>query len=330
MIRFGILGAAAIAPRALVHPCLDEPRAAVHAIAARDRARAETYAKFAHIPHVFDHYQAVLDQPKIDAIYVPLPISLHREWTINALRAGKHVLCEKSFAANAVEAQDMARVAADTGRVLMEAFHYRYHPVFIRAKEIYDSGVLGTITEIRATFHVPVGDPNNIRMNYATGGGVTMDIGCYPISWVRHISGEEPSDVTARAEVGPPYVDVMLDATLRLPSGVVAHTSGDMRANATIKTELVVIGELGTLTVENPVAPQMGHQLRVATSAGTTTERLDRRPTFAYQLDAFIDAVDNGAPLLTGADDAVKQMRVIDRCYRAAGLPLRGDPDLAS
>ncbi|HEY6598193.1 MAG TPA: Gfo/Idh/MocA family oxidoreductase, partial [Pseudomonadales bacterium] len=235
---------------------------------------------------------------------------------------GKHVLCEKSFASNAAEAQAMAR--AGTGRVLMDAFHYRYHPMFIRAKQIYESGVLGAIATIHATFHVPVRDPANIRMNYATAGGVTMDIGCYPISWVRHLSGEEPDEVVARAEVGPPHVDVMLEATLHLPSGVVAQTSGDMRETASFKAEVIVKGARGTLTVVNPLLPQMGHELRVATATGTTIERLDRRPTFGYQLDAFIDAVTAGAPLLTGADDAVKQMRVIDRCYQAAGLPLRG------
>ncbi len=141
---------------------------------------------------------------------------------------------------------------------------------------------------------------------------------------MRHPSGEEPNEVVARAEVGPPHVDVMPEATLHLPSGVVARTSGDKRPNAAFKAEIVVTGERGTLTVVNPLLPQMGHELRVATATGTTVERLDRRPTFGYQLDAFIDAVTAGAPLLTGADDAVKQMRVIDRCYQAAGLSLRG------
>jgi predicted dehydrogenase len=211
----------------------------------------------------------------------------------------------------------------------MEAFHYRYHPMFVRAKEIFDSGALGTIREIRAVFDVPAIDPNNIRMNYRTGGGVTMDIGCYPISWARHITGEEPIEVAAQAQVGPPYVDVMLSATLKFPSGIVARTSGDMRASATFKAELEVTGDAGTLLLVNPLLPQSGHQIRVTTRDGTTIETLDRRATFGYQLDAFIDAVENGKPLLTGADDAVKQMRVIDRCYRAAGLPLRGDVDIA-
>ena len=328
MIRFGTLGAAGITPRALIAPCVDEPRVFVYAIAARDRKRAEAFAQHAGIRHVQGDYQQVVENPKVTAIYNPLPIHLHHEWTVKALRAGKHVLCEKSFASNAIEAQDMAHVAAETGLVLMEAFHYRYHPLFIRAKQIFDSGVLGTVREIRAVFDVPAADPSNIRMNYHTGGGVTMDIGCYPISWARHITGEEPIEVAARAEVGPPHVDVMLAATLKFPSGIVAQTSGDMRASARFIAELEVNGDAGTMMVVNPLLPQSGHQLRVTTREGTRTETLDRRPTFGYQLDAFIDAIENGKPLLTGADDAVKQMRVIDRCYRAAGLPLRGDPDV--
>lgn len=328
MIRFGTLGAAAITPRALIAPCVDEPRVFVYAIAARDRKRAEAFAQYAGIRHVQDDYRQVVENPKVTAIYNPLPIHLHHEWTVKALRAGKHVLCEKSFASNAIEAQDMANVAAETGLVLMEAFHYRYHPLFIRAKEIYDSGVLGTVREIRAVFDVPLIDPTNIRMNYHTGGGATMDIGCYPISWARHITGEEPIEVTARAEVGPPHVDVMLAATLKFPSGIVARTSGDMRATAKFKAELEVKGDAGTMLIVNPLLPQSGHQIRVVTATGTSIETRDRRATFGYQLDAFIDAIEHGKPLLTGPDDAVKQMRVIDRCYRAAGLPLRGDPDV--
>ena len=141
MIRFGLLGAAAIAPRALVFPCVDEPNAYIRAIAARDRTRAENFATWARIPEVHDDYQAVIDNPKCDAIYIPLPITSHREWTLKALEAGKHVLCEKSIAANAAEAAQMAASAREKKLVLMEAFYYRYHPVFRRAKEIVAAGM---------------------------------------------------------------------------------------------------------------------------------------------------------------------------------------------
>jgi predicted dehydrogenase len=315
---------AKITPRALINPCIDEPRAHVVAIAARDRARAESYARHAHIRYVLDDYQAVIDHPRVNAIYNPLLITAHKEWTLKALAAGKPVLCEKSFASNVEEAQAMADAAAAAHLVVMDAFHYRYHPVFIRAKEIYDSGVLGTIEHVSAAFHIPITDANDIRMDYATGGGVTMDIGCYPISWVRHITGEEPVDVTAQSEVGPPHVDLLLEAQMTFPSGVQATTSGDMRPEVQFRADIDVVGSAGTLKVVNPIAPQIGHAIQLTVNGRTTTETLDRRPTYGYQLDAFIAAVEEGAPIFTGPEDAVAQMRLIDRCYEAAGLPVRG------
>jgi predicted dehydrogenase len=321
---FGILGAAKIAPRALVEPCAADPSATIQCVAARDRARAEKFAREHGIPDVHDGYDDVIADPAIDAVYNPLPISLHRRWTIAALRAGKHVLCEKSFAANAREAEEMAHVAAETGLVLMDAFHYRYHPVFVRARAVVESGLLGPVRSVVAAFHVPVTDPDDIRMNYATGGGVTMDIGCYPLSWARHITAEEPAEVSATAEVGPPHVDTFLAAELRFPSGIEAHVSGDMRPGVRFRMDLKVTGDRGEMFVRNPLAPQLGHRIDLDLGGEKTTEELDRRTTYAYQLDAFVAAIRDGKPLLTGAEDAVRQMHLIDRCYEAAGLPLRG------
>ncbi len=324
MIRFGTLGAALITPRALVYPCVDEPRATIRAIAARDRDRAEGFAEYHHIPDVLDAYQDVIEYEKVDAVYVPLHIPAHHEWTIKALNAGKHVLCEKSFASNAAQAEEMAAAGAATGNVLMDAFHYRYHPIFIRAREIYESGLLGDIQEIDAAFHIPVIDPDSIRMKYETGGGVTMDIGCYPISWVRHITAEEPIEVEAEAEIGPPDVDVMLKSSMEFSGGVIAKTSGDMRPGTSFRAYLNVTGSKGTMRVVNPLVPQIGNRIELTIGAGESVESFDRRPTYGYQLDAFLDAIEHRTPLLTGAEDAVAQMRVIDRCYEAAGLPLRG------
>ena len=326
-VRFGTLGAANITPRALLEPCRDEPRAAVHCVAARDRDRADGFARWLRIPVVHDTYREVVEDPAIDAVYNPLPIAWHREWTLAALAAGKHVLCEKSFACNAGEAEEMARAAADAGLVLMDAFHYRYHPVFRRAKEIVDDGLLGPVRTVEAAFHVPVTNPEDIRTQYATGGGVTMDIGCYPISWARHITGEEPERVEATAETGPPNVDTRLEATLHFPSGIVANVSGDMRAGVSRRMDLTVTGGRGVLHVVNPLAPQIGHSIRLDVDGDPRVETRDRRSSYAYQLDAFLDAVLEGEPLLTGPEDAVRQMRTIDRCYEAAGLPIRGlDP----
>ncbi len=324
MIRFGVLGAAKIAPNALIQPCADEDRADIHCVAARDRGRAGRFAEEHGIPTVHDSYAEVINDPAINAVYNPLPISLHHEWTIKALRAGKHVLCEKSFAANAKEAKEMAAVAEETELVLMDAFHYRYHPVFRRALEVVQSDMLGQVRSVAGAFHIQVTDTSNIRMIYGTGGGVTMDIGCYPISWARHITGEEPEVVTAVAEVGPPNVDTYLAATFHFPSGIEATASGDMRAGTKTRMDLKVTGDEGEMMVTNPLVPHKGHRIELDIQGEKTVEELDRRPTYAYQLDAFIAAVEEGKPLLTGASDAVKQMQLIDRCYEAAGLPLRG------
>lgn len=218
----------------------------------------------------------------------------------------------------------MAAVARETGKVLMDAFHYRYHPVFLRAREIVQSGELGDITSVDASLHVPVTNPDNIRMKYETGGGVTMDIGCYPISWVRHIIGEEPDVIAAGAEVGPPRVDVMLKTEMIFPSGIRATTSGDMRANTAFLARIAVSGSRGTLTVDNPIVPQNGHAIEIEIDGARRTETRDRRPSYGYQLDAFLAAVEEGVPLFTDGEDGAKQMAVIDRCYQAAGLPLRG------
>jgi len=263
MLRIGALGAARITPEALLDPCRETGAARVTAVAARDRARAEVFAETHDIAKVYDSYEAVIADPEIDAIYNPLPISAHCEWTVKALEAGKPVLCEKSFASNAAEARLMHEKAEATGLVLMDAFHYRYHPVFARAIEIYQSGVLGDNISIDAVFQVAITDENDIRMRYDTAGGVTMDIGCYPLSWVRHLTGMEPIVVEAEAVVGPINVDVALRSRLTFDNGVTATTSGDMRVGVETKALLRVTGDTGEMIVTNPIAPQYGHNIHV-------------------------------------------------------------------
>ncbi len=323
MIRFGVLGAAKILPSALVYPCMNELNAEIVAISARDRKRAKRFAEAHHISNVCSHYDEVIHHEGINAVYNPLPISAHHEWTIKALKAGKHVLCEKSLACNAQEAEEMSKLASKNELVLMDAFHYRYHPLFSRIRSVYQSGVLGTVQSIEASFHIPVTDSNDIRMKYETGGGVTMDIGCYPISWVRHMTNQEPTVVSARAEVGPEKVDLFLETEMDL-EGIQVKTSGDMRSSARFKASLKVTGDSGSLLVNNVVAPQFGSEFTLNIGGKVSKETFDRRPTYAYQLDSFIAAVDKGTPVATDGEDAIKQMRLIDSCYVAAGLPMRG------
>ena len=321
-LRFGTLGVARITPGALTGPAADNVDAVVAAVAARDRSRAESFAEQHDIETVYDSYDDVIRDPTLDVIYNPLPISHHREYTIKALRAGKHVLCEKAFALNAAEAEEMAAVARETGLVLLEAFHYRYHPVFLRALEIIDSGALGQVQRIDGRFGIRTPGPSDIRMHYETGGGATMDVGSYPISWLRHITRQEPEVVSAEARIGNPDVDLWLKAEYRLADGAVATTMGSMTEQSYV-ADLDIRGELGRLLVVNPLLPHISHSIELTIDGKTTREKLSQRPTYAYQLDAFIDAVRNGAPMPTDAEDAVKQMRVIDAAYRAAGMRTR-------
>ena len=326
--RFGTLGAANIAPGALLQPASRNDDVEVVAIAARDRARAEAMAQKGGVAHVVDDYQAVIDHPDVNVVYNPLPISHHREWTLKALAAGKPVLCEKSFAMNEREAVEMQEAAESAGLLLIEAFHYRYHPVFLRALEIYHSGAIGELVRLTGTFYAPVGErgmpANSIRMIFATGGGATMDMGCYPLSWMRHFTGEEPEVTGAEAIEGPPDVDMRLTTELRFANGATGSATGSMMKGDTYQADLIAEGTKGKLTVNNPLVPHMGHEIKLETNGETTTEALTKRTTYDFQLDAFVRALETGERLPTDAEDAVKQMRLIDNAYRAAGMKPRG------
>src|SRR6187397_845824 len=173
-VRIGILGAARIAPAAAIKPARKVAEATIGAVAARDRSRAQAFATKHGIPTVHENYQALIADPNLDAIYNPLPNGLHAEWTIAALEAGKHVLCEKPFTANTKEAEAVAAVAASTGLVVMEAFHYRYHPLAHRMREIVDSGELGTTRHVEAALCFPLPKFSDIRYRYDLAGGATM------------------------------------------------------------------------------------------------------------------------------------------------------------
>jgi predicted dehydrogenase len=325
-LRFGILGAAKIAPGALILPARLGPEATVDLVAARDVERAREFAQKHDIPRVAADYAAVIADPDIDVVYNPLPMNLHMYWTIEALRAGKHVLCEKPFAANAVEAERMVAVAAETGRLLVEAFHYRYHPLFERVLEIVQSGQLGTLRHMEGVFKVAIKDRNDLRHRYDTAGGATMDLGCYPLHWMRQVAGSEPEVVAAKAEEGARHVDLTMQADLVFPGGLTGHMETSMADHEPFLTTLRVVGDKGTLFVLNPLAPHNGHELKLETAAGVRTEKVEGFTTYRHQLVAFVDAVHSQRPLVTMGADSIANMRLIDSVYRAAGLPARGTP----
>src|SRR3954470_8789652 len=197
-VRLGVLGAARIVKSALLVPTRSTSGVEVTAIAARSEDRARDYARKHGIPRVHPSYDVLLADEDVDAVYIPLPASLHGLWMRRSIEAGKHVLCEKPFTANADEAGEIAALAAGTDRVVMEAFHSRLHPLWARLRQIVDSGALGEVRTARATFCAPIPPGKDIRWQVSLGGGALMDLGVYPIGLLRHLFGE-PEVVSADA-----------------------------------------------------------------------------------------------------------------------------------
>ncbi|HVC71168.1 MAG TPA: Gfo/Idh/MocA family oxidoreductase [Acidimicrobiales bacterium] len=322
-LRIGVLGAARIAPAAIVRPARAVEGVEVVAIAARDRRRARAFADRQGIARVVDSYEELVTDPGIDAIYNPLPNGLHGRWTMAAMAAGKHVLCEKPFTANAEEARAVAAAHAGSSVVLMEAFHYRYHPLFARVRELMDSGAVGTVRHLEAWLCFPLLSTKDIRWNLALAGGATMDAGCYPIHMVRHLGDGEPEVSSARARLRSPGVDRFMEADLRFAGGVTGRIVCSMLSSQFLRIGLRVRGDDGEIRVLNPLAPDRFHRLTVRTKDGKQVEHFTRRHTYDFQLEAFLRAAAGGGAVLTGPDDAMANMVVIDAVYRAAGLEPR-------
>lgn len=242
-VRIGILGAARIVPSSLIKPAQQVAEVTVAGIAARDSARAQAFARKHSIPNVFASYDALLADPAINAVYIPLPNGLHAPWTLRALEAGKHVLCEKPFASNAAEAEQMAEAAQQSQLVLMEAFHYRYHPLAARMKEIVTSGELGALRLIEAWLCFPLFSRRDIRYNLSLAGGATMDAGSYTINVLRFLAGEEPEVMQAVARLASPEVDRRMDAEMRFPSGVTGHITASLLSRTLLRIGVRVTGE---------------------------------------------------------------------------------------
>jgi len=323
-IRIGILGAARIAPAAVIKPARKVEGATIGAVAARDPARARAFAEKHDIPKVHESYTALLADPELDAIYNPLPNGLHAEWTIAALEAGKHVLCEKPFTANAKEAEDVAAVADRTGLVVMEAFHYRYHPLAQRMLHIVESGELGTLQRIETSLCFPLPKFSDIRYQYDLAGGALMDVGTYTVHMARVLGREEPAVASAIAKLRTPNVDRAMRAELTFPSGHTGRITCSMWSKWAVQTYARVAGDKGSLFVINPTSPQLWHRMRVKVGGTARTEKFPRKPTYEYQLEAFAAAVQRGAPTLTPPSDSIAQMRVLDAIYVAAGMTPRG------
>jgi predicted dehydrogenase len=322
-VRIGILGASSFAPTTLINPARQNDEIVVAAVGARDLPSAQTFAAKYGIPRAHGSYEALIADPDLDAVYVMLPTSLHGRWSRAALAAGKHVLCEKPFTANAAEAREIAELAATSDKVVMEAIQYRYHPLTLRVEQIIASGELGTLQRVDVALCVLLPKFSGNCYNYAFAGGALMDAGSYVVNMVRTFGGSTPNVVAAQAKLRDPRVDRAMTAELRFAGGHTGRIRCSLWSSDLFRASAKVVGNRGALRVLSPAAPHLFPRLSIRTAEGKRVERFPRRVTYAYQLDAFAAAVLRGEPVKTTPADAVENMTVIDGIYRAAGLPLR-------
>jgi predicted dehydrogenase len=308
-LRIGILGASRVAVYAMIAATKDVEGVEVVAVAARDPARAGAFAETHGIPRVFDNYDALITSPDIDAVYNALPPNLHAKWSIAALEAGKPVLCEKPFALDVAEVQAMLTAEARTGLLLMEAQHTYYHPRHARIREIVQGGELGSILNIAAQFDVPVPEtPDELRWDGAVGGGALWDLGVYPLFWLRAAMAEEPILTAASHRLNDRAADIETNASFSFASGATGSIACSMERSlsAWLKAE----GEAGTLFVNNPLSPT-DQRLTIEQNGIKREEVFTSRPTYAFQLEAFRDAVGNGRTVYTRGTDSLKTIQML-------------------
>jgi len=311
-LRWGILSTANITDK-LLDSGTDQEFVAV---ASREAARAEAYARAKGIARAHGSYEALLADPDVDAIYNPLPNALHAEWSIRALEAGKHVLCEKPFSRHPEDVERAFDVAEREGRVLAEAFMWRHHPQVARARRLLDDGAIGDLRVIRAHFAFKAADPDDIRLQAGLDGGGLMDVGSYCVSGSRTLAGAEPERAWAELIPGGHGVDVVLAATLRFPGDVLAHF--DCGLSYPGGSLLAAAGTEGSFALADPWHGNAAViELR---RADGSVEHIDAGPANSYALElADFEAAVRGEhrPLL-GRDDALGQARTIAALYTSA------------
>jgi predicted dehydrogenase len=285
------------------------------AVASRERDHVEPYARERGIERAYSSYEALLGDPAVEVLYISLPNSLHVDWTIRALHAGKHVLCEKPLSRHTAEAERAFAVAEREGRLLMEAFMYRHHPQTRRVVELIADGVIGRVRLVRGAFGFAASDPANIRLSAALDGGALMDVGCYCVSGARLIAGE-PVRVAAEQTVGGDGVDVVFAGTMRFADEVLAHF--DCGLALAPRDELEVVGEDGSLFLDDPW--HCREPVIEVRREGAPVERIEieRADPYLLEADNMSAAIRGEAAPLLGRDDAVGQARAIEALYQAA------------
>jgi D-xylose 1-dehydrogenase (NADP+, D-xylono-1,5-lactone-forming) len=312
-MRLGILSTAHI-NRLVIPGAHASEKVDLVAVASRDRERAEAYAEKWSIERAYGSYEELLADPNVDAVYVSLPNTLHCEWSIKALEAGKHVLCEKPLSRHADDVVEAFDAAERTGGLLTEAFMYRHNPQTARIVELVGNGAIGELRIVRSTFSYSLYDTDNIRLRADVEGGSLMDVGCYCVSGSRLLAGE-PNAVVGHAYTGPTGTDWVFAGMLLFADGVSAQF--DCGTSLPERDELEVIGTKGSIFLDDP---WHCHRSVIELRRDGGVERIELDPVDSYRLELenLSEAIHGEAPLLLGREDAFAQARALEALHRSA------------
>ena len=293
------------------------------AVASRTQDKADAYARQHKIKRAYGSYEALLADPEIDVIYNPLPNHMHAEWTMKAVAAGKHVLCEKPLALSVTEVDAMAKAARKHGKVVAEAFMYRTHPQTLKVKEIVDSGKLGKVKMVRGSFTFVMTNPDDFRWNPEMGGGGLWDVGCYPLSYTRMVLGAEPLEVFGWQVTGPTGIDETFAAQLRFPGDIYAQFDCSIAVPYHVFMEIV--GDEGTLVVPKPFNPGAKEILYLRRNGKTKTIAVKGLELYVSEVEDMADAILLGTPPRVSLDDSRANVAAIVALLESAqkGKPVR-------
>lgn len=294
MLRWGLLGTARI-NRRIIPPLRASARNRLDAVASRTARRAEAYAAEWGIPRALGSYEALLADPAIDAVYIALPNGMHAEWTIRAVEAGKHVLCEKPLAVTVAEVDAIAEAARRCNRVVTEAFMYRHHPQSDLVVRLVREGAIGDLRLIRGSFRFTHTRPEDARWLIEMGGGSVWDVGCYPVSFARMVTGTEPVEAIGEQVLGPTGVDIAFAGVLRFPGGVVLQM--DCSFSAPFHTSVEISGTRGAIFLETPFKPGIGTSFRIQDAEGEVrTMTAPDQELYSGEIEDLASAVLDGTP----------------------------------
>jgi D-xylose 1-dehydrogenase (NADP+, D-xylono-1,5-lactone-forming) len=330
-VGWGILGCAGIAEKAFIPAVNASRNGFLAAIASRDEAKARAWGVRYDIHAVLRTYQDIVEDPTVDAIYIPLPNNLHAEWAIRALKAGKHVLCEKPLGMTAAEVEAMIAAAEANRVLLLEGFMYKFHPQIAKTLEIVGQGRLGEVRAVHSAFTFQFErDGANYRWTPAMGGGALYDVGCYTVSIARLVFGAEPVSAFAAARFDPATgIDMTTAAVLEFPGGRFAHCESSFEEH--FQSRLLAVGTEGTLQLDRAFSAK-GFDVALAIVRGDLREavRIRKADMFRLMAEHFADAVLGREPLRVPAADALGNARALDACFesirtgRTIALPAAG------